>query len=156
MEYISFRRLTISDAEQISKVLLSSDESYTKYFHPFDFQTSSIKNVIAKSIKDCFFAVEINTGNESKNIGFYMLRGIDQGYTDPMYGVFISHQYSGKGIARLTISHAESFCKLNGFKKLLLKVHPENFRAKNLYESLGFQFLREDASNKNIVLYKNI
>ena len=85
-----------------------------------------------------------------------MLRGLDEGYIEPMYGVFVFHQYSGKGIARLTISHAESFCKLYGYKQLLLKVFVENARAKKLYEYLGFKFLREEELSKQTVLYKNI
>lgn len=156
MHYISLRRLTSDDAEAISQLLLNSSKSYIKYFHPFDFQASSIKEILEKNNKDIFFGIELKSEISTNLAGFYMLRGLDEGYADPMYGVFISHQYKGKGIASLTISHAESFCKLNGYERLLLKVNPENLRAKKLYESLGFQLMGEEPSIKNLVLYKAI
>ncbi|MBD2197809.1 MULTISPECIES: GNAT family N-acetyltransferase [Calothrix] len=158
MNYVSFRILQYSDAEKLSDILLKSDKSYIKYFHPFDFQVATIQKILFKSCKDKFFGVVLESGlsQESDLIGFYMLRGLDEGYTDPMFGVFISQQYSSKGIGRITITHAESFCKFCGYEKLLLKVNPENTRARKMYESLGFRYLREEGLLKNLVLYKNI
>ena len=85
-----------------------------------------------------------------------MLRGMDEGYAEPMYGVFITQEWQDKGIARLTLYHAECFCKINLYKRLLLKVNPNNYLAKKLYESIGFQFLREETTINNVVLYKDI
>mgnify|MGYP000536094286 CR=1 FL=1 len=158
MEYISFRLLKGMDSEIISQLLLNSPVEYTKYFHPFDFNPSSIQSVLEKAVKDRFFGVELKseTSPKSELVGFYMLRGLDEGYADPMYGVFVSHLYSGKGIASLTIYHAECFCKIHGYHKLLLKVYDNNFKAKNLYKHLGFIFLREDNLSKQILFVKNI
>ncbi|WP_230458568.1 GNAT family N-acetyltransferase [Microcystis aeruginosa] len=156
MKYINFKILKTDDAENMSRLLLNSSKSYIKYFHPFDFQPSSIKEVLSKAEKDKFFGLEVKHDCSSELAGFYMLRGIDEGYAYPMYGVFISHQYSSQGIASLTISHAECFCKLNIYERLLLKVNKKNIRAKELYESLGFKFMREETSINNIVLYKDI
>ena len=157
MKYISFKILKNCDSEAISQLLLKSPESYTKYFHPFKFQDFYVKVVLETAVKDIFFGIELtSTSNEVELVGFYMLRGLDEGYPNPMYGVFISHQYSGNGIASLTISHAESFCKLCGYKQLLLKVNMENIIAKKIYESLGFKFFRAEPSINNIVLYKNM
>ena len=156
MQYISFRTLKGIDSELISQLLLNSPKEYTKYFRPFDFNPSSIQLVLEKAVKDQFFGVEFKSENYPKSelIGFYMLRGLDEGYTEPMYGVFVSHKYSGKGIARLTITHAESFCKFHGYKQILLKVFPENIRAQKIYRNLDFQFLRKDKLSKQILLCK--
>lgn len=158
MKYISFRTLEAIDSNTISQLLLQSTPEYIKYFCPFDFHPSSIQVALQQARKDKFFGIELKfaTSLDSELIGFYMLRGMDEGYTEPMYGVFISNKYASKGVASLTISHAESFCKLNGYKKLLLKVFPENIRAKRLYKYLGFEFLRDDELSKQIVLYKKI
>lgn len=158
MSYINFRILNNSDAEFLSNLLLDSSSEYIKYFHPFDFQRLSIQKVLDSAINDRFFGIELkqNSSELSELIGFYMLRGIDEGYTEPMYGVFISQEWQGKGIARLSLYHAECFCKINSYERLLLKVNPNNHFAKKLYESMGFQFLREETSINNIILYKNI
>ena len=158
MQYVSFKILQDSDSEKISELLLKSDEIYTKHFHPFDFHSSTIQEILLKSHKDKFFGIELKCqfSNETELVGFYMLRGLDEGYTDPMFGVFISEKYAGKGIGRITITHAECFCKFCGYERLLLKVHTENIRAKKLYESLGFLYLKEEVSIQNIVLYKDI
>ncbi|WP_414570045.1 GNAT family N-acetyltransferase [Nostoc sp. CCY 9925] len=158
MHNISFRMMTIYDATAISQLLLNSPEVYIKYFSPFDFQVSSIQDILKKAVKDKFFGVDLKSeySYESELVGFYMLRGLDEGYCHPMYGVFISHQYSGKGIASLTIRHAELFCKVCNYEQLLLKVHSKNLRARKLYESVGFKFLREENLINNLVLYKKI
>ena len=156
--YISFRILNNSDAQSLSDLLLNSCSEYIRYFHPFDFQWLSIQKILDSAINDKFFGVEIKQDNSEldKLIGFYMLRGMDEGYTEPMYGVFISQEWQGKGIARLTLYHAECFCKINSYKRLLLKVNHNNNLAKKLYESVGFQFLKEEIKIDNVVLYKNI
>lgn len=158
MNYISFRLLHSSDAQNLSNILLNSSSEYVKYFHPFDFQILSIHKIIDSAINDKFFGIELkdNILANSKLIGFYMLRGMDEGYTDPMYGVFIDQQWQGKGIAKLSLYHAECFCKINLYKRILLKVHHNNDRAQKLYKSIGFQFLREEPKINNVVLYKDI
>jgi RimJ/RimL family protein N-acetyltransferase len=83
-----------------------------------------------------------------------MLRGFDEGYEIPSYGVWISSKFSNRGLSALTLHHAFAFCKLNGIKILLLKVHPENVVAKKLYESLGFVKIGVDERNGNFIYHK--
>lgn len=154
--YVSFKKLEVSDSKIVSDLVLHSPHSYRAYFHPFDFDYRSIYTILRQAKKDIFFGLEINLDHSIEMGGFYMLRGLDEGYCDPMYGVFVSHRYSSKSLARLSLAHAECFCKLNQYRQLLLKVNPDNVRAKRLYESLGFRFLREDDLNKNLVLYKQL
>ena len=85
-----------------------------------------------------------------------MLRGFDEGYEIPSYGVWISKKYSAMGLSKLTLQHAVSICKINGIKKLLLKVHPENKRAKMIYENFGFTKESVDPKNNNLIYYKDI
>jgi RimJ/RimL family protein N-acetyltransferase len=158
MLYVSFKILEVQDAVKMSQLLLNETQEYTKYFHPFDFDISTIKLVLQNAVEDRFFGVEIRSDLSEgiELIGFYMLRGFDEGYTDPMYGVFISSQYTSKGIGRLTISHAECFCRFQGCKNILLKVFPHNLKAKRLYDYLGFKFLRKDELSNQLILYKSI
>src|ERR1700730_5505976 len=149
---VAFRRLEKSDAETLSNLLKSAPSDYTKYFHPFSFETDSVKKVISNAKKDVLTAVEIRDGQNVNLAGFYMLRGLDEGYLVPMYGVFIGHKYQNKGIGRLTLVHAESSCRLSQIDRLMLKVHPHNTIARTLYEAHGFTALKEDPRNQNIIM----
>ncbi len=156
MMYVSLRKLSINDSRIVSNLVLHTPDSYRRYFTPFNFDELSIYSILQRAKKDIFFGLEVHVESSIEMVGFYMLRGLDEGYRNPMYGVFISHRYSGKSLGRFSLAHAECFCQLNQYHTLLLKVNPDNVRAKSLYESLGFRFLREDDLNKNLVLYKQI
>lgn len=137
--YVSFKKLVLKDAESLYQLLIKSTEDYIRYFSPFTFEIDTISKLLLNAEKDQIYGVELNDGISTRIIGFYMLRGLDEGYVDPMYGVFISQEFSSMGIAKLTLSHAEVFCKMNNFSRLLLKVYVKNEKAKNLYSFLGFK-----------------
>jgi GNAT superfamily N-acetyltransferase len=139
MMYVSFKKLVLKDAESLYQLLIKSTEDYIRYFSPFTFEIDTISKLLLNAEKDQIYGVELNDGISTRIIGFYMLRGLDEGYVDPMYGVFISQEFSSMGIAKLTLSHAEVFCKMNNFSRLLLKVYVKNEKAKNLYSFLGFK-----------------
>jgi RimJ/RimL family protein N-acetyltransferase len=154
--YVSIRLLTPADANTISALLLGSSADYLGFFHPFAFDGATLRSQLERARKDVFFGLEVGSTATRELAGFYMMRGLDEGYPDPMYGVFVSSHYSNKGLARLTLDHAFSFCKLNHYAKILLKVDPRNVRAKKLYESCGFRFLREESGSHDVVLCKEV
>lgn len=145
--YVSFKKLVLKDAESLYQLLIKSTENYVRYFSPFAFEINTISKLLLNADKDQIYGIELNDKTSTRIIGFYMLRGLDEGYADPMYGVFISEEFSSMGIAKLTLSHAEIFCKMNSFHKLLLKVDTENKRAKSLYCSLGFKTTKKLSDN---------
>jgi RimJ/RimL family protein N-acetyltransferase len=158
MSFVSFRTLDSSDADNISKLLLGSSSDYSKHFDPFDFRAPFIRKKLESAIKDRYFGMQLESSdsNDTNLVGFYMLRGMDEGYHDPMYGVFISEYWNSKGIARLSLFHAECFCKLNSYKRLLLKVKSDNYKALTLYQSCGFNASEHDRKVGNLYLYKDL
>jgi len=144
--------LPVSDAEKLCSLLSASYKNYSKHFIPFSFDLNTIKEILDKLIDDKFFGVYVN----EKLVGFYMLRGFDEGYEIPSYGVWISKEYSGLGLSKLTLQHAITFCKANKIKKIMLKVHPENTIAKNIYEKFGFIEEGVDQKNSNLIYYKSL
>jgi ribosomal protein S18 acetylase RimI-like enzyme len=156
MKHVTIRVLAPHDAEVLSSALLSSPPDYMRFFHPFDFGVASVRRQLEKGKLDTFFGLQTESAGERELAGFYMMRGLDEGYPQPMYGVYVAHKYWGKGLARLTLVHAEIFCALNNYERILLKVHPDNVRAKKLYESVGFHFLREESISHEHVLCKEL
>ncbi|HWY52685.1 MAG TPA: GNAT family N-acetyltransferase [Chthoniobacterales bacterium] len=148
--------LKLRDARAVADLLRCSSRTYTRFFHPFPFDEKSITQVLERAGEDQFFGLFVTQGNRNELVGFSMLRGFNEGYTIPMYGVFVSEKHAGLGLARCSLQHAETFCRLNKIPELKLKVHPNNARAKALYEACGFEIVGEDQANANFVLRKKL
>lgn len=146
------KELTAEFAKDLADKLTQEKKDYLKYFTPFEFSSTSVENILRKMRLDKYFGLFVN----NELVGFYMLRGFDEGHEIPSYGVWISSEYSNSGLSKLTLYHAFAFCKLNGIKTLMLKVHPENLVAKKLYESLGFNKTGFDEKNGNYIYHKNL
>ena len=144
--------LTVREAESLSKLLSASDKNYSQHFIPFAFDLNTIKEILDKLTNDKFFGIYV----DEILVGFYMMRGFDEGFKIPSYGVWISEKYSGLGLSKLTLQHAIAFCKVNNIKKIMLKVHPDNTIAKNIYEKFGFIENGVDEKNSNLIYYKNL
>ena len=149
---LEIKKISVSEAILLSQLIESSEKEYSKYFTPFSFDIKSITRIFSEAKKDQYYGIYCN----NNLIGFYMLRGFDKNYEIPSYGVWVKKEFSSFGIAKLTLRHAISFCKLNSIKRIMLKVHPENIIAKNTYESFGFINEGFDKVNNNLIYYKNI
>ena len=152
LKNIEIKELPSEQAVTLSKLILSTRYEYTKYFIPFSFEEDSLKEIINDAINDKYFGIFV----DDELVGFYMLRGFDEGYEVPSYGVWISDKFSKLGLSKLTLQHAIAFCKLNGLKKIMLKVHPENTIAKNIYENFGFKQEGFDDKNGNYIYNKSL
>ncbi len=139
-----------SNAKQLSIKLLTEPKDYIKYFDPFDFSETTIKIILQQKKNDKYFGIFFY----NELAGCYMLRGFDEGFEIPSYGVWIASKFSNSGLSTLTLFHAFSFCKLNKIKKLMLKVYPDNIVAKKLYESLGFHQTGIDTNGNKLIYHK--
>ncbi|NWG29550.1 MAG: GNAT family N-acetyltransferase [Ignavibacteriaceae bacterium] len=149
---LEIKELISDHASVLSRKLREENRNYIQHFIPFDFSETTIKDILNKKKADKFFGLFLN----KELIGFYMLRGFDQGYDIPSYGVWISSNYANKGLSKLTLYHAFSVCKLNNIKTLMLKVHPENTIAKEVYEKFGFIKVGIDEKNGHLIYHKKL
>lgn len=152
MKEILIKKLGSESAKEISDLLQKENSEYSKYFIPFEFDFQTISNRMRNLHYDTFWGIYVN----GKLAGFYMLRGFDEGYEIPSYGVWISKEFSGKGLSKLTLQHAISYCKLNQIKEIMLKVHPDNVIAKKIYEDFGFIKTGVDVRNNNLIYRKKL
>ncbi len=144
---IIIRRAEPADSASVSLMLTAQPEAYIMHFKPFSFSAEEIKKRFLSAKADRYWI--LNFGNELA--GFFMLRGFDEGYEIPSFGVVISKPWSGKGLSALALQYSISWCKANGIAKLMLKVHPDNSRAKEIYERFGFEKVKIDPKNANMV-----
>jgi len=149
---VEIKELRPEHISELVKKLSENSAEYLKLFTAFELTSDTFNSILSKAIWDKYFGIFFG----ETIIGFYMLRGFDQGYEVPSYGVVISSDFSNKGLSRLTLYHAFALCKLNGIKKIMLKVRPENIFAKKLYESVGFERTGFDEKNGNYIYYKTL
>jgi RimJ/RimL family protein N-acetyltransferase len=149
---IEIKELKVEHVPDLVKKLSNEQTEYLKYFTAFEFSAETFNALLKKAVNDKFFGIFF----EKEIAGFYMLRGFDEGYEIPSYGVWISSRFSNKGLSKLTLYHAFSVCRINNIQTLMLKVHPENKVPMKLYESLGFKQTGFDEINSNFIYHKNL
>lgn len=148
---VEIKILKVEHISDLIKKLSNEQPEYLKYFTAFEFSSEKFNTLLKKAVNDKFYGIFV--GDEIA--GFYMLRGFDEGYEIPSYGVIILSNFANKGLSKLTLFHAFTLCRINNIKKLMLKVRPENIYAKKLYESLGFAKTGFDEKNGNYIYHKS-
>lgn len=146
---LTLRPITTSDAEIVSTMLLRQSEDYIRYFKPFDFSPDHIQSMLTKVDKDIFMGVFLG----ENLVGLFFLRGWDEGYTIPAYGVVVDQKFCSIGLGRVSLDISKTLCKLRNAPRLMLKVHPSNLAAKHLYEANGFIQSGIDPKNDNLIYY---
>jgi GNAT superfamily N-acetyltransferase len=152
LQTVEIRSLNTAHASDIYNLMLQSDPDYYRYFTAFEVNREVIAGFLTRAKRNQYLGFFIH----DTLVGFFMLRGLDEGFKVPSYGVFISEKYQSFGLARLSVTYAVSFCRMNHLDRLMLKVHPLNVYALQLYREFGFVETHVDPSNNNLVLYKDI
>jgi ribosomal protein S18 acetylase RimI-like enzyme len=120
-----------------------------QYFAPFSFDEATVTRLLSEAGRDVYMGLFW----DEVLAGFFMLRGWDAGYAVPSYGVVIASRFRGLGLARLTLDVSKIICKQRGVTHIMLKVHPENTRAKSIYEHAKFTQTGMDPTNGNLVYH---
>lgn len=143
------RSLRVEDAAALSAMLCAQSPSYARFFTPFSFDQETITRLLIARRKDVFMGIYW----QSELYGFFMLRGWDEGFDVPAYGVLIAENHSGYALAQLSIRMAKSICKLRGASRIMLKVHTDNAAARTLYEEANFVQTGVDARSGNLIYH---
>lgn len=127
------RQLGADDGRHLA-ALLDNSEDYGQYFSPFTADSEQLEKRLAEASGDRYWGIWFL----DELVGFFMLRGFDKGYIKPSFGVFIAEKYSNRGLSKMALDYALSWCQLNNVSAIMLKVHPDNIHAKHSYEKVGF------------------
>ncbi len=123
------------DAPVMRKLLVEATDEYLKFAINFRSRADSLVHSIKKRSEDRWWGFK----EGEQLIGFFMLRGFDEGYQRPAFGVFISEAHTGRGLARHAINHALDWCQTAGVKSIMLRVDPNHGRATAIYLQAGFR-----------------
>lgn len=149
---LNIRPALPGDSGPLSRMLLAQRTEYMRHFSPFAFSEPILKEIFVSAKDDRYWL--LLTGGDLA--GLFMLRGFDTGYETPSFGVAVSEHYSGLGLSSLALSFAISWCAANRVPAVMLKVHPENAKAKKIYERFGFELCGIDPKNDNLIMRRKV
>jgi len=124
---------------------------YTKHFTAFS-NYNNLLSIIEKKRKDLVWTIRF----QNQISGIYFLRGFDEGYCIPSFGIYVMEKFSGSGIARFALNDAIQKVQSMQIKHLMLKVSKKNIRAYKLYTEIGFVFNRRCPDTGQDILYLDI
>jgi ribosomal-protein-alanine N-acetyltransferase len=106
----------------------------TRQFHPFPLTVQGALDILSAERFDRFYVA--TTG--PRIVAFCMLRGWDEGYDVPSFGILVDYRVYGRGLGRQVTEFAIAEARRLGSAHVRLTVYASNHHAVRLYESLGF------------------
>ncbi|NDJ54299.1 MAG: GNAT family N-acetyltransferase [Chloroflexi bacterium] len=128
--------LAAADLPSQSAVIQAINAAYADYYIPLSLTDHAYQTIIERETVDLTRSVVAIFRGQV--IGTCLLGVRDnRGWVG---GVGVIPRYQGKGVARSMMKHLIESARQDGLTSLQLEVVEENNRARNLYESLGFDY----------------
>lgn len=103
-------------------------------FSPFTLTEETARWIACQSHQDRYYLGL----NQDEMIGFSMLRGWDEGFSVPSFGIFIDHRCHGKGYGKELLDLTIDAARELGCSQIRLSVFASNPAARKIYRSRGF------------------
>jgi ribosomal-protein-alanine N-acetyltransferase len=137
---IVIRRIVAEDGPALGNFFtaLAGDNETVHFFHPHPFTPEFAAELCAKTAvrKDRYYVACF----KETIIAYMMLRGWDEGYAIPSFGVCAHPALRDVGLGQALLAHAVAECKAVAAAKLRLTVFKNNERAAHVYRKFGFVF----------------
>jgi [ribosomal protein S18]-alanine N-acetyltransferase len=129
------RELGPDDAESLGALFEANDlPAVVDHFDPFPLTRATASELTDPRRRDHFYGAFL----EDRLVGFSMLRGWDEGYEVPSFGILVDRGHHGRGIgSRLTDFTIEQARDL-GSPRVRLSVYGTNVHAYSMYALKGF------------------
>ncbi len=109
-------------------------DSVTATFDPFPLDAQTALDLLRPSRQDRFFGAYWT----QRLVGFSMLRGWDEGYEIPSFGILVANDFQGRGIGRRLTAWTLDRARDAGAAHVRLSVYGSNPAAHHIYVALGF------------------
>ena len=107
----------------------------TRQFHPFPLSRETARQIACTNHLDRYYVAMM----KREVVGLCMLRGWDEGFDIPSFGILLDYRYHGLGLGRQMTEFAIAQAKRLGCGRVRLTVYASNVRSVRLYLSLGFK-----------------
>ena len=135
-------RGTDTAAAERAFAALDADPDTRRWFHPHPLTAAEARRVCSHGGRD----VHLGAFLGPVMVGYALLRGWDEGFDVPSFGVAVIPQQRGAGVGEALASAAIELARASDAEEVLLHVHPSNRLATRWYERLGFtpSHMRDD------------
>lgn len=127
--------------------IVGADAGAVSFFHPHPFDRATAEAICNRTGRDEYFAVS----EAGEILGYGMLRGWDEGYEVPAFGVCVRCDQRGRGLGNLLLGFAIERARAAGAPSMMLKVFEDNVAARTLYERSGFTFSERTPDGSQLV-----
>jgi ribosomal-protein-alanine N-acetyltransferase len=103
-------------------------------FDPFPLTDDEARRIALEPRLDAYFIAS----RKAEPIAMSMLRGFDEGFAIPSFGIFVDHRHHGGGVGRRLTAWTVEEARRRGCAAIRLSVYASNEVAVRLYRSLGF------------------
>lgn len=134
---MEFRVVGPRDEAILAEVFAHIDDTF---FRPHPFTREEARRIAGRGGHN-LFALLIDG---DRAVAYGMLRGWDDGYPTPSLGIAVRTDCQGRGLGRIMMEHLHRAALARGASTVRLRVHPDNTRARRLYETLGYRYGGED------------
>ncbi|HSZ14039.1 MAG TPA: GNAT family N-acetyltransferase [Solirubrobacteraceae bacterium] len=106
----------------------------TTAFDPFPLTTERARQIAIEPRRDAYYVAV----DSEQLVAMSMLRGFDERYETPSFGIFVDRASHGRGVGRSFTAWTIEEARRMGAPSVRLSVYGENTRALAIYRSLGF------------------
>ncbi len=146
-----------ADFEDLAALFENNNvESVTRFFTPFTLTRETAQEIAQGEHRDRYYLGLA----DDRIIGFSMLRGWDEGYDVPSFGMFIDRQHQARGYGQQLLDLTIAAARQLGCEHIRLSVSTGNRPAYHLYQSRGFKEITRsampDAKDEKIIMIKDL
>src|SRR4051794_18682111 len=116
---------------------LAGDPEAAAFFRPHPLTRGYARRLCARipAIRDRYYLA----ARGGRAAAYMMLRGWDEGYAVPSFGVGVHPAFRGRGVGRFLLAHAVPECRARGAPRIRLPVFEATRPAGRLYRRFGFR-----------------
>lgn len=132
---VSFREIGPEDFEDLARFMEENNvPAVVTTFNPFPMDSETAKKIACLPRRDHYYGAFLG----GRLIGLSMLRGWDEGYSVPSFGIMVDHRFHGMGMGARLLDYTIDEAARLGCGRVRLSVFASNRLALKLYLSRGF------------------
>lgn len=155
----TIRQVHDTDYEALARFFEENNKSeITRQFHPFPLSSQTAHQIACTSYLDRYYIAIW----DEHIVGFCMLRGWDEGFEIPSFGIIVDYRHHKHNLGRQMTEFAISEARNLGCQSVRLSVYASNVRAMSFYLSLGFREISHEScvvageSDEKIIMVKDL
>lgn len=135
---LKIEEISLDEIKVVGNNLFNENDIYTQYYYSFKNLENLLESYLKKN-NDKFLKITYFR----TIVGLITLRGYDEGFKIPRFGIYVYSSHSKKGIGRLATSLFLEMCVVKYDIDILeLKVSKKNNSAIKIYNELGFKIIK--------------